>query len=365
MAWFVARALAGAALLLGLSGAAQPLFALTIELRDVAPDRIERQRAFSEGSLPLAGTPNVSVLDQRLKEKTVSLAAPILIRIFKSESELEIWKQKNGAFVLFATYPVCQWSGTIGPKIRTGDKQAPEGFYTLTHAQLHHVGRWPKSLHLGFPNLYDQSLARTGSSILVHGGCSSVGCFAMTNPVMDEIHLIASAAMDSGQDHIPVHVFPFRMSDANMQANGASPWTAFWANLKQGYDAFERSKRLPRVSVCDGKYQFEDSDKVSNSGPVTACSGMYSALQEQNQWLNAVPPPEAAKPAQAVQSVAAKLGDRAALLGVQRMTYSCPVSLPTCHRYLNARRDFAAKRTAWQLRGAASRRTWLAQDPPG
>jgi murein L,D-transpeptidase YafK len=351
MAWSVARHWIVALVLLALSGVSQAAYALTIELKDVAPDRIERQRAFSEGSLPLPGTPNIAGLDQRFREKAVTLAAPILIRIFKSESELEIWKLKGGTFVHFATYPICQWSGTIGPKVRTGDRQAPEGFYSLTYAQLRHVGRWPKSLHLGFPNLYDQSLARTGSSILVH-------------PVMDEIHLIASAAMDSGQDHIPVHVFPFRMTEANMQSNNASPWTAFWVNLKQGYDAFERTKKLPRVSVCDGKYQFEDSDRPANTGPIIACSGMYAALQSQNQWLEAVPAPEAPKPAASVHSVAAKLGD-STTIGLPRWTFRCPVSLPTCHRYLNARRHFAARRTAWQLRGAATRRTWLAQDPPG
>ena len=308
MASSVARALAGAAVLLSLlAGAVVPASALTIELKDVAPDRIERQRAAAEGALPLPGTPNVAVLDQRLKEKGVTLAAPILIRIFKAESELEIWKQKGSAFVLFATYPICQWSGSTGPKIRSGDKQAPEGFYTLTYAQLHHVGRWPKSLNLGFPNVFDQSQSRTGSNILVHGGCSSVGCFAMTNPVIDEIHMLASSAMGSGQDHIPVHVFPFRMTDVNMQTQDSSPWTAFWVNLKQGYDAFERTKHLPRVSVCDGKYQFEDYVKASNPGPITACSGMYSALQQQNQWLDGVPPPEASKPAAAVQGPPAKL----------------------------------------------------------
>ena len=196
--------------------------ALTIELNDVAADRIERQRAAAVGALPLPGTPNVAVLQERLRDKGVSLAEPILIRIFKAESELEIWKQKGDAYVLFATYPICHWSGTIGPKLRDGDRQAPEGFYTVTRSQTRHVGRWPKSLDIGFPNILDQSQARTGSSILIHGGCSSIGCFAMTNPVSDEIHQVTVAAIESGEQIVPVHVFPFRMTDKNMAAQESS-----------------------------------------------------------------------------------------------------------------------------------------------
>ena len=352
--------------LLAFAAAAGTASALSIELKDVAADRIERQRAAAEGALPLPGTPNVALLDQRLKEKAVNLSEPILIRIFKTESELEIWKQKNGAYVLFATYPICHWSGTTGPKLRSGDKQAPEGFYSLTRAQIRHVGRWPKSLDIGFPNIFDQSQARTGSSILVHGGCSSVGCFAMTNPVMDEIHLLASAAMDSGQDQIPVHVFPFRMTDASMTAQSSSPWTAFWINLKEGYDAFEKTKKPPRVNVCDGRYKFEDSDRASNTGPITACSGMYAELQDQNRWLNTVPAPELAKPLNVSLSSEVEKFSSSQPMDQRhlRPSFNCPVSLPSCRRYLNAQHRFALKRATLQSRGTG-RRTWLAQDPPG
>ncbi len=366
MVRLLVRAMSVTGALLAYAATVVPASALSIELKDVAADRIERQRAAAEGALPLPGTPNVALLDQRLKEQGVNLSEPILIRIFKTESELEIWKQKSGAYVLFATYPICHWSGSTGPKLRSGDKQAPEGFYSLTRAQIRHVGRWPKSLDIGFPNIFDQSQARTGSSILVHGGCSSVGCFAMTNPVMDEIHLLASAAMDNGQDQIPVHVFPFRMTDASMKAQASSPWTAFWVNLKQGYDAFDKSKKPPRVSVCDGRYKFEDTDRAFNTGPITACSGMFASLQDQNQWLNTVPTPEAPKPVNASMSSEAEKFNPSAAMDLQRLrpTFNCPVSLPSCRRYLNAQHRFALKRAAWQSRGTG-RRTWLAQDPPG
>ncbi len=292
-----------AALAMSLAGVGRA-HALSIELKDVAADRVERQRAAAAGALPLPGTPNVAVLQERLRDKGVTLAAPILIRIFKSESELEIWKQKDDAFVLFATYPICHWSGTIGPKLRDGDKQAPEGYYTVTLAQARHVGRWPKSLDIGFPNILDQSQARTGSNILIHGGCSSVGCFAMTNPVLDEIHQLTMAAIESGEEIVPVHVLPFRMTDLNMAAQDSSPWKAFWNNLKEGYDLFERTKRPPAVNVCSGRYIFRETRPGESVGPLDACGPTLMAIREQDQWLSNVPPPTAVLPKLATQSPA-------------------------------------------------------------
>ena len=279
-----------AAMTLGVA-CAENAYALSIELKDVAADRVERQRAAAVGALPLPGTPNVAVLQERLRDKGVTLASPILIRIFKSESELEIWKRKDGAFVLFATYPICHWSGSIGPKLRDGDKQAPEGFYTVTRAQARHVGRWPVSLDIGYPNILDQSQARTGSNILIHGGCSSIGCFAMTNPVSDEIHQLTMAAIDAGEDIVPVHILPFRMTDLNMAVQEKSPWMPFWNNLKEGYDMFERTKRPPAVSVCSGRYIFRETQPGEFAGPLDACEPTLMAIREQEQWLSDVPRP--------------------------------------------------------------------------
>lgn len=354
MAFPVARAWAGAFALLALIGATGPASALSIELKDVAADRIERQRAAAEGALPLPGTPNIAMLDERLKEKGVTLADPILIRIFKTESELEIWKLKGGAFTLFATYPICHWSGTTGPKLRSGDKQAPEGFYTLTRAQIYRLGRWPKSLNIGFPNFYDQSQARTGSDILIHGGCSSVGCFAMTNPVMDEIHLLTASALENGEDNIPVHIFPFRMTDDAMRTHTNSPWTAFWVDLKVGFDAFEASKRAPHVSVCDGRYRFEDGERPATAGPITACNGQYAMMQQQNHWLNNVPPPAPSKVAASADPAASAKAAYTVAAEAGRPTFQCPVSLPTCHRYLAAWWELAGKRAALRVRFAGA-----------
>ena len=251
--------MAGLAAAIGLAIGAGNASAISIELKDVAPDRIERQRAAVDGRLPLANTPDVSRLTERLAEAGVKSGAPVLMRVFKDSSELELWIEKGDRFVLFATYPICHWSGTLGPKLKEGDKQTPEGFYTIASRQLRHLGRWPRAINLGFPNAFDRAHDRNGSYILMHGGCSSVGCFALTNPVIGEVYGLTKAALGNGQRYVPIHVFPFRMTDEALAAHSASPWHGFWTTLQAGYKSFERTGRPPRVSVCKGAYSVADA----------------------------------------------------------------------------------------------------------
>ena len=262
-----------------------PAQAFRIELKDVAPDRIERQRAAAMGQVPLPGTPNVAQFEQRLKSQGMSVGAAMLIRVFKSESELEVWLQKGERFELFATYPICHWSGTLGPKTSEGDKQAPEGVYTVTQRQLHMIGRHPRSLNLGFPNVFDRQFQRTGSYILIHGACGSVGCYAMTNPVIEEVFTLAQGAIKNGQEAIQVHAFPFRMSEQRLQAYALHEWYDFWRNLKDVHDAFEKTKRPPQVSVCEGRYWVNNTmaghgsgnGEVASQGPLAVCGAVASS----------------------------------------------------------------------------------------
>jgi murein L,D-transpeptidase YafK len=193
-------------------------------------------------------------LQKRLAAKGVPLGVPIMIRIFKQETLLEVWVDKGERFERFATYEICNWSGKLGPKLTEGDRQSPEGLYSIGVEQLHRVGRWRRSLDIGYPNTFDRAHGRTGSFILVHGGCSTIGCFAMTNPIMEEIFALSEAALHNGQERIQVHVFPFRMTQANLDAHAKSPWRGFWANLKDAFDAFERTHVPPQVSVCGDRY---------------------------------------------------------------------------------------------------------------
>jgi murein L,D-transpeptidase YafK len=190
----------------------------------------------------------------RLTQKGLAAGNPVMIRIFKAEHELELWMQKDDRFELFATYAICKWSGRLGPKLREGDRQAPEGVYVVGMPQIHRKGRWPRSLNVGYPNAFDRAMDRTGSYILVHGGCSSTGCFAMTNSQMEEIYRLSEEALKQGQTHIPIHVFPFRMTEANLRANSDNRWQSFWHNLKDAYDMFERTRVPPQVSVCGKRY---------------------------------------------------------------------------------------------------------------
>ena len=167
---------------------------------------------------------------------------------------MELWLRKDDKFQLYATYPICFWSGKLGPKQREGDRQAPEGFYSVAVDQLRVVGRHPRSLNIGYPNAFDRALRRTGSYILVHGGCASVGCFAMTDPIMEEIYGLSAQALGQGQDRISVHIFPFRMTEANLAPYANSRWYGFWRNLKEGYDAFEGSQVPPHIRACGGRY---------------------------------------------------------------------------------------------------------------
>jgi murein L,D-transpeptidase YafK len=201
----------------------------------------------------------------RLEQRGMTAGSPVMVRIFKAESELELWLKRGDRFELFATYPICFWSGTLGPKLREGDRQAPEGLYAVGLQQLHRDGRRPRSFDIGYPNSLDHAEGHTGSNIWVHGGCGSTGCFAMTNPVMDEIFTLAELALAGGQDRFQVHVFPFRMTEENMAMHADSPWHPFWRNLQEAYDAFERTRTPPQVAVCGTRYVVAEGAVVAPS----------------------------------------------------------------------------------------------------
>ncbi|HUU24171.1 MAG TPA: murein L,D-transpeptidase family protein [Methyloceanibacter sp.] len=225
-------------------------------------------KALHRAGKPLPGTPNLSRLAARLDRAGVKPGVPVHIRIYKLESEIELWVQKGGRFERFATYPICMWSGRLGPKLKEGDRQAPEGFYTVSKDALNPNSRMHLSFNLGFPNVYDRSLGRTGSFLMVHGGCASIGCYAVTDGVVDEIWDFVTAALDNGQARIPVHAFPFRMTERNLRLRSGDQSSGFWAELKQGYDLFEQAKLPPKVSVCEGRYVFEDGSLATIESPV-------------------------------------------------------------------------------------------------
>lgn len=195
-----------------------------------------------------------------LKRAGLTWGAPIFIRIFKAEKTLEIWLKKGKTFQLFKSYPVCTYGfAGLGPKIRQGDGRAPEGFYYIAPRFMNPYSRYHLSFNLGYPNTFDRAYNRTGSALMVHGSCVSIGCYAMTDKRMEEIYALSDAALRNGQPFFRVHIFPFKMTRINMLRHRQSTWYPFWQNLRQGYDWFEKHKVPPDVNVQGRQYVFSDA----------------------------------------------------------------------------------------------------------
>jgi murein L,D-transpeptidase YafK len=210
-----------------------------------------------------------------LAQKDMREDAPIMVRIFKEENELEIWKAKDdGRFHHFKTYPICNWSGGLGPKYKIGDKQAPEGFYKVSNKLMNPNSSFHLSFNLGFPNAFDKAHKRTGKYLMVHGDCRSAGCYAMTDALIEEIYAFAREAFTGGQEAFDVQAFPFRMTIENMRRHQHNKHYAFWRNnLYQGYKDFEVSQLPPKVDVCERRYlvnvNFVNGKAPTN--PTAAC----------------------------------------------------------------------------------------------
>jgi murein L,D-transpeptidase YafK len=194
-------------------------------------------------------------LEHDLQSAGLRLGAPLFLRICKDESTLEAFLDDGRRFTHFRSFPICAWSGALGPKLREGDGQSPEGFYTVRPRQLNPASQFHLSFDLGFPNAFDRAHGRTGSYLMVHGRCVSIGCYAMTDPVIEVIWALLRAALASGQQAVPVHAFPFRMDAADAEARiAASDHADFWGQLRTGWQAFEATGLPPRISVRGRRY---------------------------------------------------------------------------------------------------------------
>jgi len=193
-----------------------------------------------------------------MAEKDMDQQSPILIRLFKQEAELEVWKQtRSGRFALLKTYPICRWSGDLGPKVREGDRQAPEGFYSINPSQMNPKSAYYLSFNTGYPNAYDRALGHTGSELMVHGDCSSRGCYAMTDEQIAEIYSVGRESFFGGQRAFQFQAYPFRMTPINMAKHRNNPNMPFWKMIKEGYDHFEVTRQEPKVDFCEKRYVFD------------------------------------------------------------------------------------------------------------
>jgi murein L,D-transpeptidase YafK len=204
-----------------------------------------------------------------LDQKHMPKESPILVRLFKEESELEVWKQDTtGHYQILKVYPICRWSGDLGPKVQEGDRQAPEGFYSITPGLMNPNSNYYLAINTGFPNAYDKANGRNGALLMIHGDCSSRGCYAMTDEQIGEIYSLAREGFLGGQPSFQIQAYPFRMTPANLARHRTNPNMAFWKMLKVGNDHFEVSHLEPKIEVCDRHYVFDAAQPANSSKPL-------------------------------------------------------------------------------------------------
>lgn len=206
-----------------------------------------------------------------MKAKGMRKNSPIMMRLFKNEHVLEIWKQKdNGRYDMIANYNICAWSGTLGPKVKQGDRQAPEGYYTIRPYQMNPNSKYFLAINTGFPNAYDRANGRNGADLMIHGACSSSGCYSMTDANVQEIFAFARDAFAGGQKEFMLEALPFRMTAVNMAQYSSHPDYKFWQMIKEGYDYFELTHTPPKVDFCEKKYVF---NRMATGGQSFNASG--------------------------------------------------------------------------------------------
>src|SRR6202142_1708469 len=205
-----------------------------------------------------------------LDQKNMPKDSPILVRIFKEESELEVWKQDTtGQYQLLKVYPICRWSGELGPKKTEGDRQGPEGFYSITPGLMNPNSNYYLAINIGFPNAFDKANNYSGAFLMIHGDCSSRGCYAMTDEQIGEIYSLGREAFLGGQKEFQIQAYPFRMTPANLARHRNNPNMPFWKMLKEGNDHFEVTHLEPKVDVCAKHYVFDAQAPGNPSRPLS------------------------------------------------------------------------------------------------
>ncbi|RNW11412.1 transpeptidase [Serratia nematodiphila] len=205
--------------------------------------------------------PETPVVKQQL------LGSPVYIQIFKEERKLELYAKMGNEFRLVNTFPICNFSGGLGPKRREGDFKSPEGFYSVDARHLKPDSKYYRAINIGFPNDYDKSQGYSGAYLMIHGECKSIGCYAMTNTYMDEIYRYVEAAFAYGQSRVDISIYPFRMTEQNLKRHALSSYIAFWRQLKPGYDYFAKNHQPPMMTVDNGQYVL--GQPLMSSGQMT------------------------------------------------------------------------------------------------
>lgn len=239
------------------------LFILTLFLFNVnIPDSTFRESQKKYDRVRKAYSEKEKYIKLILEEKEIDYQSfEIFIRAFKKEKLLQVFakNQSEKKFTLLLEYNFCTLSGELGPKRKQGDMQVPEGFYYIE--RFNPVSNYYLSLGINYPNKSDKILGNKnslGGDIFIHGNCVSIGCIPITDEKIMELYLLCIEAKSGGQEKIPVHIFPSKMNEQEMQyltKEFGTSFTSFWKNLKPAYDFFENNYYLPGISVNEkGEY---------------------------------------------------------------------------------------------------------------
>jgi murein L,D-transpeptidase YafK len=197
-------------------------------------------------------------LFHQFEARGLKLGSPVFIRVYKQTSEMQLWVQQGPRFILYKTYGICRWSGGLGPKFYEGDRQSPEGLYRITSSDLIVNARWDRAMNINYPNSFDVLNGRSGSHILIHGKCGSIGCFAIRDQNVEEVYGAVRAALHNGQAYVPVLSLPFRFTSLTPSKEDSLRLNDFWIDLRRADFLFERDKLPPIAYICDGRYYFAD-----------------------------------------------------------------------------------------------------------
>ncbi len=294
-----------------------------------------------------ASLPKASEMRAVERLKAVGFKGPIrlYIRLFKEEKTLEVWLQSGATYKLYKSFEICKYSGKIGPKIAEGDKQAPEGFYHVPAEDvLWHSRKWPRALNLAFPNIYDGLKKRTGSYLLIHGGCSSVGCYALKNGPMSVLYDLVAIALKQGQKIIPIHIYPFRLTSKNLGIYKDHKFFNLWKKMQPVFDGFNETRALPSILVCKTGYQvYSTSTFVDDASFV-----QHGCLQPMPLGSEAVPEHASLSWVKKLQKDYKKILKRTLSQTVQRgpqIRVRCNLKLPSCKRWLALRKRMLKRGT--------------------
>ena len=224
--------------------------------------QVDSSQTFNGDRVALARQLVGESLTRDLAAQGLRWGAPVFLRAFKSEQQLEVWIQDSLQFRLFRTYSICRVPGLLGPKRKEGDLQVPEGLYWIE--VFNPKSSYHLSMGINYPNASDRILSdpkKPGGEIYIHGNCVSVGCLPITDEKIRELYLLASDARDAGQQQIPVHIFPCRMTPENRKnllALNRPELLPFWDNLGEAFWFFEEKRMMPiyEVEAGTGKYKF-------------------------------------------------------------------------------------------------------------